>query len=144
MTGEFPPSGDGRPTDENVVETRDYLKRHNRDFSVRCTHDELVANGFTVSTATVGRILKEAKGGNPPQPNTPSPTQKSEKRNQVRRDRLRKEAAEELSSIADLVVPPEKVAEIATLAALLVNETSSTALAIKENRTRMALNVVIM
>ena len=25
MTGEFPPSGAGRPTNENVVEARDYL-----------------------------------------------------------------------------------------------------------------------
>jgi hypothetical protein len=144
VTGEFPPSGSGRPTDENVIETRDYLKRHNRKFSVRCTHEELVANGFAVSTATVGRILGTVEGGNPPYPDEPSPTKKSEKRNQVRRDRRKKEAQSKPLEVADLILPPEKVAEIATLTALLVSETSSTSLAIRENRTRMALNVVIM
>jgi hypothetical protein len=144
MTGEFPPSGEGRPSNVDIVATREYLKIHNRDFSVRCTRDELVANGFDVSTATVGRILKKAKGGNPPNPDKPEPTQKAAKRNDARRTRRKKEAAEEPLSIAKMILPPEKAAEIATLAGLLAAENSSTALAIRENRTRMALNVVIM
>lgn len=144
MTGEFPPSGEGMPTDDQIKEARDYLKRHNRNASVRSTHAELVANGFSLGVATVGRSLSEVAGGNPPSPDQPSPTGKSEKRNSARRTRRKQTVAKEPLKIADLVLPPEKVAEIATMTALLTETNSSTTLAIRENRSRMALNIVLM
>lgn len=146
MTGEFPPSGAGRPTDDQVKEARDYLLRHNRNGSVRSTHAELMANGFTLSIPTVARALKGT--GKPPPSKVASPIAKAEHRVTNRRvveGRVKGNKAEEAKiGLADLILPPDTVKEIVTMAALLSTENSSTVLAIRENRSRMALNIVLM
>lgn len=148
MTGEFPPSGEGRPTDDQVKEARDYLLRHNRNASVRSTHAELVANGFALSIPTVARALKGT--GRPEQPRKPSPIAKAEARVSNRRaveGRVKGEKKEEGKPdllIANLTLTPDQTKELATMAGLLVDTNSSTSLAIKENRARMALNIVLM
>lgn len=151
MTGEFPPSGTGGPTDLEVAETRDYLKRHNRGDSYKDVCNELKANGFTVSKATVGRAFIRLNGGKP-RVNKPPPgpsTAKAQKRNDARRTRRKKDAEGQAENVAEnvakmLEIDEAKRGEIATLAQRIAEENSSTHLAILENRTRMALNTLLM
>lgn len=147
MTVEFDDDslgGSGFPTVEQVVKLHGYLKSRNRSTSTRKMADELEARGFTIGSATVGRILKEAGLSTPPHKKSEKNIKKAENRVNAHRHRRKKMAAAEPVAAAAMLLPPEKVAEIASLAALMVNDNSSTSMAIRENRTRMALNIIVM
>jgi hypothetical protein len=161
VSGEFEDDvfgGSGAPTVEQIVKTRDYLKSHNRPFGIRHTHRELQARGFSISLATVQRRLVGIPGGNPPLPKEKSPTNEAERRvksrrdnakgnpknNPKRKDRVPKEPRAPAAPILnkdDVILDDDAL--LPKVKELLVESTSSTQLAIRENRTRMALNIII-
>lgn len=137
--------GEGMPTQDQVIKTRDFLKRHNRKFSIRPVQAELTARGFSISIAQVQRKLKEVEGGNPP--DVSSGIKPAVDRMDGARDARKREAKK--PSAAPPVLTPEDVnlpedVKLKQMVDLLVESNTSTQLAIMENRHRMALNIVIM
>jgi hypothetical protein len=141
-----PPCGDGKPTVAETIETRDYLKRHNRKHSLEAVRRELMINGFTTSRATMQRHLKEVPGGNPPNPKEESPIQPAERRRTNARKRAKANAKDAASPVADAIgkAIAGDPGSLEELTKLLDKEISSTQLAIDENRVRMALNIILM
>lgn len=143
MTEEFKDDladGGGRkPEKGETIAIRNYLKRHNREDSVRKVLVEMQARNFVVSLATVARHLKGT--GVPEQ--TKSETQAADTR-VAQAARNNKVAAPQVE-LPKLTIEDCKADEalIPKLAALLAENNTSTQLAIQENRARMALNQVI-
>lgn len=143
MTGEFPPSGAGLPSVDQVMLTREYLLRHNRKASTRFLHAELLANGFDIGSATVGRYLK----GKIPKPEKPDTPDKARKR--------AKALIRDSAAGTPPPPPPPKANELTpeellTLASIIGDLKSPDSLkkncdiALLENKVRMALNIILM
>lgn len=134
--------GTGVPSVAQVVAVRDHMKSRNKSTSVRSVSAELVACGFDASIATTARRLREAKGFT--QLQTKSPTKAAERRVSDRRHHRKAEqpSGEGTITPAELLGLDEATL-IPKMAELLVDATSSTQLAIRENRARMALNIII-
>jgi hypothetical protein len=137
--------GEGRPTDEQVVLVSAYLKRHGREAGVRPTQHELAARGFTISVATVQRIMAKADVAAPPNKDIPAAGATDRVAN--KRDKNRRLKGEPAKvSLKEIDLKEENlVRKMADILAVVngIETNSSTALAIMENRHRMALNVVI-
>lgn len=157
--------GAGRvPTKLQIIAVRNYLKSHNRDFSIRKTRDELLARNFKANLSAVQRSLKGVEGGIPPHPKGAT---KAERRAIDRRGQDRYLAKKRRAPappppletvtivMAETDAPetatperpsrtPEPEVKLSTLVELLVEANSSTQLAIRENRMRMALNIILL
>lgn len=130
--------GEGRPTDDQINRVAAYLRRHNREWGPRNTHRELLARGFKVSVPTVCRVMK-----------------KSGKTTVASKDvkaaeasiRVSNRRAKKTKTPKTLPVDPKKYevepSLVSKMAELLIEANSSTQLAIRENRARMALNIII-
>jgi len=144
----------GMPTHEQVLKVRDYLRRHNRikvgfnpndKRGVRPTWRELIARKFKISIATVNRVLLAADLGVPY-----SNTKYSDKKGFAKdydgipgeiKERGNEAPGKDKVSLTlkDLKLTSNKL--IPTVMRLLEN--TSTELAVRENRVRMALNIII-
>lgn len=156
MTGEFDADvfgGAGRPSNAQVLLTRDYLKRHERNHSLDKVIEELKARGFSPARSTVGRVLKADKEGKSlpePEPKigkTKGARQRTIEDRRARRDNKpphEKKDAPPNPALEFLRLPEDTVRQVVTLASLIAAENTSTKLAIDENRARMALNTVLM
>jgi hypothetical protein len=137
--------GSGLPSVEQVGAVRDYLKSRNREHSVREVHKELVARGFSISVATTDRRIAILNGtAKERKAKVPSPTVRADRRVKDRRSHNVTDPPKEKQkalTLADVVLDDENL--ISKLADLVKAENSSTHLAIDENRTRMALNIII-
>ena len=152
-----PDGGGQRPTKEQAEKVRDYLISRKRPATVKAVFEELSARNYVVSKATVGRLI-------PFKPRPPlSPVRKAEHRVTSRRARNRVASSEAAKQppLKAPAPPPEVSSEPAkaaqtisaalakvdprfSLEALTKADATSTALAILENRERMALNIIIM
>lgn len=132
-------AGTGHPDQEAVIRVRDYLKRHNRNHDVRTVADEMKGMGWSVSPATVQRRLDGVKGGNPSRPNDLM-KEVSERRDDRKKSKGKPNLAEAPIKTSDLLDDPTVIAKLADL---VKDGNSSTMLAVRENRARMALNVII-
>lgn len=145
MTNEFPPSGEGMPTLDQVKETSLYLQVHNREFGPRPAHRELLANGFDIGIATVQRWLK---GKVPKTEDEKLQTPKAKK------DRLVSKRRKAKALVAKDAKAPErpKLTELnddekAVLAELIGAPGAlkrNSEIALLENKVRMALNIILM
>lgn len=132
--------GGGRtPTTEQVCRISAHLQTRNQDWGPRPTHRELQARNFAISVATVQRILKKA-----------DVTQKvgdtvAEAKTRVKTERTNNRNTKENTSAAAYTKQDTQIDEgiVRGMAALLEASNTSAFLAIEENRTRMALNIVI-
>jgi hypothetical protein len=137
--------GDGRKASmEEVTKVRDWLKSRNRSHSINCVLDELVARNFKGSRATIARYLKPADGSVRDQ----DPVQRAENRNNARK-MGNAAGPPHTEAMAKAVHAVEKGVEkteavMVTIAELTAIDRTSTALAIMENRERMALNIITM
>lgn len=151
MTQEFiddlADGGGLKPAKEMVVAVRDHLKRHNRDHSIRKVHEELRARNFEISVATVQRHLRGIGQGK----RTLSPTTRADRRVRDKRYGRLASARKGSADAVDIEKSPLKLEDckapaqikVPTLAELVAEDQTSTLLAIRENRARMALNIII-
>ena len=142
-----PPSGEGMPSEVEVIETRDYLKRRNRDAGTRPTALELVANGFSISHSSVGRILKKVAGG-------VVPTRDKKRSALEKRELNRKDKAKAETKRPKRAPKPEGLTagELTSAEIMLLKDIIGTPEALKkncdialvENKVRMGLNIILM
>jgi hypothetical protein len=149
-------TGEGFPTTDQILRIRSYLRRHNRihagiragdERGVRPTFKEAKARGFKMSLATIQRVLIAADLGEPVRP------KQSDKRGprglapgvvSLARATMRAKQKGDTAppfTLADLKLLDPSL--VATMKTLLEEENTSTSLAIRENRVRMALNIII-
>ncbi len=143
FTDDLAGGGGRKPTKIEIILIRDYLKRHNRAFSIRKVHEELLARDFRIGVATVQRALADAPGGNRSTlKEGAEPTQPAQRRVDGRRQNGGKKPPQESPIKPEMVAPPAEL-KIPTLAELTRADETSTKLAIEENRARMALNIIL-
>jgi hypothetical protein len=137
--------GDGNiPTVEQISGVRDQLleagrikmgSRKGDHRGIRPTHQELLARGFKCSLSRVQRTLAIIdKEREPPEPAIDNSLSKNRGNN-------KKGSAPPVLTKEDVVLDDPSL--VSAMAKLLEEANTSTVLAIKENRVRMALNVVI-
>jgi hypothetical protein len=142
MTDTFedrPPSGTGKPTRREAMDTRDYLRRRNRDYGLRPVMAELKANGFEFSFSTLQRLLKDEPGAPPT----------GRKSNKVANDTKDRAAAETIKDAACSKPPPEQQdVPVEKLIEEVIGPPNAlkknSEIALLENKTRMALSIILM
>jgi len=139
--------GDGRKaTQEDAQKVYDWLVSRRRTATVNCVLDELMARNFTASRSTVGRYIKRAPDI-PPNPGAPPKNPIADATHRVASRRSTNAGMQiENQEIAQAVgtINTHTEQSITTIAELTAADRTSTALAILENRERMALNIIVM
>ena len=147
MTDKFedgPPTGSGYPTVDQVVETREYLKRRNRNSGITPVMDEMIANGFDISHASVGRALKDKPGG---EVAARKKIRQPESANKPKRDvryRAKKNAKQGPEKATLESLTPAEVIILKDIIGDWGNLKKNCDIALVENKVRMALNIILM
>ena len=119
-----PPSGSGKPTLDEIAQTRDYLLRNHRSYGIGPVTDELVANGFEIGRATVARYLS----GKVPAAEHVARVVRSSVKPANLGGLLVKDA---VKALADIIGPKDNLKKRHEIALL-------------ENKVRMGLNIILM
>lgn len=130
--------GDGNlPSEDQIYGVREQMRAAGviriDDRAIRKTHKELEARGFEVCLSRVQRTLNKIDAQIPQF--GPSATDKPAAKPKTERHRALKVTRDDLKI--------DDISLITTMAVLLQEKNSSAVLAIRENRARMALNIII-
>lgn len=149
------PRGNGeKPTKEQAIAVYHSLRRRNRAHGTSDVLKTLIDLGFSTARSSVGRMLQGVEGREPLPHVNPAETRRRRARTNNRHQHKREKEGNEgkptatVAGAADAIDPEKLGAVTARLVELLKKNgaepaLSSTELAITENRTRMALNIVI-